>query len=181
MKKIFALILAIVMMASMSVVVFAEAPDDKAAGAVNGSTVLTYGVAQDYVVTIPPSTDFAGTDEAGYTATGDLKAEGVKIAKGETFTITVTSANAWTLVDTEGLNGAAISDPVGYDILIGGSSIKATDPETQAVLATATALTLGSTTTPGGNSKTVKLDFTTAGTGQEGTYVDTLTFTVAIA
>ena len=168
MKKIFALILAIVMMASMSVVVFAA---DKEAGAVEGSTVLTYGVDQAYEVVIPENQTFAGSDADGYTASGDVKATGVKIAKGEKFTITVASANSWTLVDTEGEDGAAISDPVSYDAKVDGSSIKTTGK----------VLELGDTTTPGGNSATKTITFTTAGTGQEGTYKDTLTFTVAIA
>ena len=168
MKKIIALVVAILMIASMSVVVFAVDKADESD--VSGSTVLTYGVDQAYEVTIPDSQDFAGTDDAGYTASGAVSATGVKIAKGEIFTVSVTSAHNWTLVDTEGENGAAISDPVAYDAKVDGASIKTTG----------TVLTLASTTTPGGNSGSKTIEFSTAGTGQEGTYVDTLTFAVAI-
>ena len=168
MKKIFALILAIVMIASMSVVVFAA---DKEAGAVDGSTTLTYGVDQAYEVVIPGDQTFSGDDTTGYTASGTVEASGVKIAKGEKFTITVTSANSWKLVDTEGAGQTAISDPVDYDAKIGGASIKTTGK----------VLELESTTTSGGNEGSATITFTTAGTGQEGTYKDTLTFTVAIA
>ena len=171
MKKIFALILAIVMIASMSVVVFAEDPTDKAAGPVGGSTTLTYGVCQAYEVVIPGDQVFAGDDENGYTATGTVEASGVKIAKGEKFTITVTSANSWKLVDTEGAGETAISDPVDYEAKVDGASIKTTGK----------VLELESTTEPAGNSGAKTITFTTAGTGQEGTYKDQLTFAVAIA
>lgn len=190
MKKIFALILAIVMMASMSVVVFAETytAETKVAGSLNasdmGGTVLTYGVTQAYTVTIPADQTFAldedETDASkAFKAEATVKAEGVKIAGNEFFVIKVASKNGWKLVDSN--KATSNSADVTYAAAVGARSMVLEAVE--GVIPAGTVLSLASTTNVAGAATPeggVTIDFTTAGTGQEGNYQDTLTFKVEI-
>ena len=183
MKKIFALILAIVMMASMSVVVFAEdavaptaAPDDST---VSGGTTLTYGVLQAYLVVIPESQTFVkatGEGATGYVASADVAASGVKVAANEYFKVSVTSANNWKMVDTNTYVKDGVtyrkSQPVSYEAtVVGGNNLK-TNSEVMSLTST--------TENADGSALTATINFTTAGSGQEGNYQDVLTFVVAI-
>jgi len=179
MKKIFALILAIAMMASMSVVVFAaeNATDVGMAntdsdGKLAGGTTLTYGVDQTYTITIPADQTFAKNGEAtgaqAFKATADIVASDVKIKGNQTLTVSITSANGWELVDTY-----EDSDDVVYTAHVGTGEALANNA---AVLE----VTIEDDTPVTGADKTSTLNFYTAGTAQVGNYQDQLTFTVAI-
>jgi len=88
MKKLFALILTVAMLATMSVTAFA-------ANTTGGSTEVSFNVDPTYTVTIPAKvelqkidTDGAITYENDYTITADA---GVRLLKGDTIVITVVS------------------------------------------------------------------------------------------
>ena len=187
MKKIFALILAIVMIASMSVVVFAK--DNSAAELVKGSdennkdmggTVLTYGVAQAYEVTIPADQKFEKngdvTGDKAFRAAATVSASGVKIAGNEKFVVAVASANNWELVDSNKIDGQAISQNVKYFAYVGEPT-----EESEALENNGAVINIGSTVEVAGNQDSKELVFYTKGTGQEGNYQDLLTFKVAIS
>lgn len=180
MKKIFALILAIAMIASMSVVVFAAtdgvAIQTDVAGTENnkvmGGTVLTYGVSQEYLVTIPADQTFVKngtvTGDKAFKAEATVSASGVKIAGNELFVVSIASDNGWNLVDTN-----EASSNVAYTAYLGEATTALTNGSA--------VISLESETAVDGNSGSGALNFYTAGTGQEGNYVDNLTFTVTIS
>lgn len=187
MKKIFALILAIVMIASMSVVAFAASESTKAdqkqtgtgdedAGLLPGGTVLSYGVDEAYEVLIPADQKFTKNDAAGgdvnkaFKATAEISVSGVKVAGNEKFVISIASANDFYLKDS-----FHASSDVQY-------TAYATVEDTTTQLSNNGAIfDVASTTDVAGGEGSAELNFYTKGTGQEGNYVDTLTFIVSMA
>ena len=98
MKKIFALILAIALMASLSVTAFA-------ANTTGGSTEVSFNVDPTYTVIIPATVELnkVGADDAvtyenDYTITAQA---GVRLKKGETIVVTVSSD--YEMTTTEGV------------------------------------------------------------------------------
>ena len=90
MKKLFALILTVAMLATMSVTAFA-------ANTTGGSTEVSFNVDPTYTITIPATvelqkidTDGAITYENDYTITAEA---GVRLKKGEYIEVTVTTDN----------------------------------------------------------------------------------------
>ena len=103
MKKLFALILAVVMIATMSVTAFA-AEIGPGANASQGSTEVSFNVDPTYTVTIPATveldkvdTDGVVTYENDYTLTAQA---GVRLKKGEYIEVTV--ASDFKMTTTEG-------------------------------------------------------------------------------
>lgn len=103
MKKLFALILAVVMIATMSVTAFA-AEIGPGANASQGSTEVSLNVDPTYTVTIPATveldkvdTDGVVTYENDYTLTAQA---GVRLKKGEYIEVTV--ASDFKMTTTEG-------------------------------------------------------------------------------
>lgn len=97
MKKIFALILAVVMLASMSVTAFA-------ANTEGGSTELSFNVDPTYTITIPATVELNKVEDNGtvtyendYTLTAQA---GVRLKKGEYIEVTV--ASDFKMTTTEG-------------------------------------------------------------------------------
>lgn len=97
MKKLFALILAIALMATMSVTAFA-------ANTTGGSTEVSFNVDPTYTVIIPATVELnkVGADDAvtyenDYTITAEA---GVRLKKGETIVVTVSSD--YEMTTTEG-------------------------------------------------------------------------------
>lgn len=119
MKKLLALILAITLMATMSVTAFAT---DVTTDGGTGDTLVSFSVSPAYTVTIPATVTLEKKDAEGvityendYTITAEA---GVRLNKGETIVVTVASdyvmetAQGATLPYTITLGGAALENNV---------------------------------------------------------------------
>ena len=111
MKKLFALLLAITMMATLSVTAFAAEYDttgDK------GMTV-TYSVAPAYTVTIPETVTIGaeGTEKT-------VSAEDVVVNKGQYVSVTLAADNNFTVKTTEGAELTYTITANGENIAAGG-------------------------------------------------------------
>lgn len=159
MKKFFAILLAIAMMATMSVTAFAATIEGN-----EGSVEVTYGVEDSYVVTIPASFTVGATEGT------EVSASDVVIGYGEQLTVSISSTNydtessKWYLVDT-----ANAENKLNYTIKVGDA-----DVVNNGVILTV----------PAGTAETVSASLATALVDQatvSGTYKDTITFTVTVA
>ena len=111
MKKLFALILAVVMIATMSVTAFA-------ANTTGGSTEVKFTVDPTYTVTIPATVELNKVEDNGtvtyendYTLTAQA---GVRLKKGEYIEVTV--ASDFEMTTTEGAT-------LAYTITAGGNDV----------------------------------------------------------
>ena len=111
MKKLFALILAVVMIATMSTTAFA-------ANTTSGSTEVSFNVDPTYTVTIPATVELQKVEDNGtvtyendYTLTAQA---GVRLKKGEYIEVTV--ASDFEMTTTEGAT-------LAYAITAGGASV----------------------------------------------------------
>ena len=153
MKKLFALLLAITMMATLSVTAFAADYDttgDK------GMTV-TYSVAPAYTVTIPETVTI-GADGTEKT----VSAEGVVVEKGQYVSVTLAENNNFTVKTTEGAELTYTVTANDKNIAAGGE-ILAVNP---ADSATGTA--------------NITFDIDESAIQYAGTYTGTATFTIAV-
>ena len=175
MKKIFALILAIVMMAAISVPVFADTDYKDSEDSVDftNTTKVTYGVDQTYTVTIPESIT---VDKVTLKGKAVITASEVYIPAGAYIKVSVTSkntptgqtdgvTNAWELKATAG----STADPVGYTVTEGESNVLARGD---------IFLTAASAATFEAVNKTLNIQVNK--TMQVAVYEDYLTFSVAI-
>ena len=117
MKKLFALILAVVMIATMSVTAFA-AEIGPGANASQGSTEVSFNVDPTYTVTIPATVELNKVEDNGvityendYTLTAQA---GVRLKKGEYIEVTVASDFKMTTQE-----GATLD----YAITAGGNTV----------------------------------------------------------
>lgn len=156
MKKLLTLVLAVMMLCSVSVTAFAaDLDEDNKVGTIT----VSYGVADGYVVTIPADVIVS---TAGVETT--LSASSVLIPDGKTLSVSVTSANSYKL--------ECAGSKIPYTVSIG---------ETKQTAATFTALSIASGITSG----SVKLTFKTtdadiAKATKSGNHTDTLTFTCGV-
>lgn len=151
MKKLFALILAIALMATLSVTAFAADYDttgDK------GMTV-TYSVNPGYTVTIPTDVTIDGNSTT-------ISAEGVVVEKGQYVSVTLAENNDFTVTSGE---GATLTYTVtkGDQPVAAGGEILAVNPKD------------GKTGTA-----TLTFDIDEAAIQYAGTYTGTATFTIAV-
>lgn len=156
MKKLLTLVLAVMMLCSVSVTAFAADLDE---GNNVGTMTVSYGVAEGYVVTIPADVTVS---TAGVETT--LSASSVLLPDGKTLTVSVASTNNFNL--------KYAGSQIPYTVSVG--EIKQTS-------ATFTALSITSGTT----SDSVKLTFKTtdadiAKATKSGNHTDTLTFTCGV-
>ena len=107
MKKLFALILAIALMATMSITAFA-------ANTTGGSTEVSFNVAPTYTVTIPATVTLEKKDVQGvityendYTLTAEA---GLRLKKGEYIEVTVATDNEMTTAEGATLAYAITKD-----------------------------------------------------------------------
>lgn len=156
MKKLLTLVLAVMMLCSVSVTAFAADLDE---GNNVGTMTVSYGVAEGYVVTIPADVTVS---TAGVETT--LSASSVLLPDGKTLTVSVASTNNFNL--------EYAGSQIPYTVSVG---------ETKQTSATFTALSITSGTTSG----SVKLTFKTtdadiAKATKSGNHTDTLTFTCGV-
>lgn len=187
MKKIIALVVAIIMMAAIAVPAFAAdetftfGPNDAETGTYD--TTVEFGVTGGYTVTIPQKIVF----DSNRQGTATITASSVVIAGNEQLHVTVysenygtTDAGKWVMEEETGK-----STPVDYTITMPGATQEA--PAVDVVSDSTVIVEVTSTdalTTPGdvtsGYTDSVTLSLATAGTSQVGKYLDTLTFSAAV-
>ena len=179
MKKIIALVVAVLMMAAIAVPTFAAW--DTEANVKGNVTEVTFGVNEGYVISIPTAVDF-GTNLSTSTT---ITASKVVIAGGTTLKVTVVSTQYDNKDDADDSNDTWIlddrtgsSDDVPYMITV---------DENNVVSGKTVVLSVGSaavfdpvTGAPIGNSGSATITFTTKGTSQVGIYNDTLTFSAVV-
>ena len=191
MKKILAITLAVLMLLALAVPAFAaeqeqvftEGTDAEGSDVLpqEGDIKVTYGVAQSYIVTIPVDVGFA-EDEQGAIEDIDrtLSVTDVKIKGNEQITVAIDSLYDYKLVDTnqKSVDVTYTVSPKSYT----GDVVETTTGT--AIVDEAVVLTVnrpvGNDGTDDATDGTVVLTFHTAGTSQQGNYVDVLTFTVDI-
>ena len=154
MKKLFALILAVCLLATMSVTAFA-------ANTTGGSTQVSFNVDPTYTVTIPATVELNKVEDNGvvtyendYTLTASA---GVRLKKGEYIEVTV--ASDFEMTTTEGAT-------LAYSITAGGNTVA-----TGGVVAT-----FGTDK----NAQSTTIHIAANDPDYAGEYKDTVTFTVAV-
>ena len=155
MKKLFALILAIALMATLSVTAFAADYDTTGDKGMD----VTYSVNPGYTVTIPETVTIPATVALGETAT--IKAENVVVPKGKQVEVALTNANSFTVATPQGAElGYTVKN--GETIVNEGDTVLTVNPE-------------------GGKTGETTLTFTTPETVKfAGDYTGTVTFTIAV-
>ena len=178
MKKIIALVVAIVMMAAIAVPAFAAGSYESGTGESKNQTKVTYGVNELYVVVVPALIEMVqgqGTNAATSTSKVSIQA-GYKIAAGSSIFVSVASSNydnGWYMDNTK---SADKLDSLPYTITAAS--------ETEKVVLTATVAN-GTDFMEAKSGVTaplteVSITFATNGTDQAGSYEDLLTFTAAV-
>ncbi len=94
MKKLFALLLAIMMMLSLSVTAFAAEIDQDTADPKEGSIAVSYKVVPTYTVTIPATVTLGETAK--------IEVENVVVEKGKQVEVALTNANDFKVATPEG-------------------------------------------------------------------------------
>ena len=153
MKKLFALLLAITMMATLSVTAFAADYDTTGDKGMN----VTYSVNPGYTVTIPPTVTI---DEDG--ATAEISAADVVVNKGQYVSVTLAAENNFTVSTAEGAT-------LTYTVTANGENVAAGDE----LLAVNPADSAAGTAT-------VTFDIDESAIKYAGTYTGTATFTIAV-
>lgn len=153
MKKLFALLLAITMMATLSVTAFAADYDTAGDKGMN----VTYSVAPTYTVTIPETVTIGanGTEKT-------VSAEGVVVNKGQYVSVTLAAENNFTVKTAEGAELTYTVTKGGQSVAAGGE-ILAVNPASAA-----------------GGSANITFAINEADVKYAGTYTGTATFTVAV-
>lgn len=182
MKKIIALMLAILMMAAMAVPAFAEqvvAGSDATAESLqlSGGTVITYGTSQQYTVTIPVAIDLNSGAGQGNVTISDYslaadKELTISINSSMVENYTVKNDNKWYLFENGTNTGAT---DVEYFVKVEGAGAEGAD------LDIARGGDIMSANTANGNADVaVTLLFSTEGTSQVASFTDTVSFLATI-
>ena len=163
MKKLLTCVLALVMVLSLSVTVFAaDTSIDQGSTSKTGSTSVTYTVNPTYTVTIPANVTLGNSV--------NVKASGVKVAKGSQVVVTLTgtseSDNAFKVNTAEGAM-------LGYTVKNGETAVNVNDT----VLTVNPDSAADGSGASGSTSLAVALNDTIQ---YAGTYTGTVTFTVSV-
>ena len=172
MKKIIALVVAIVMMAAMAVPAFAAFQNDVT------TTVVTYGVDQTYVVVVPSAVGISRTadTDGDFVGTGTLQIlEGYKIPAGQSIKVSMASNRAEEDGDVETTWYLNNADADGDDLVY---TVHKTSKAGDEILRGGIALTAASSTEA--NLASVALYFVTEGTDLANEFSDTITFSAIV-
>lgn len=153
MKKLFALLLAITMMATLSVTAFAAEYDTEGDKGMN----VTYSVAPTYTVTIPPTVTI-GT--SGTSA--EISAADVVVEKGQYVSVTLAADNNFTVKTAEGAELTYTVTKGGQSVAAGGEILAVNPADGKA------------------DTATITFDIDETAIQYAGTYTGTATFTVAV-
>ena len=153
MKKLFALLLAIAMMATLSVTAFAAEYDTTG----NKGMDVTYSVEPGYTVTIPPTVTIVTSGTSA-----EISAADVVVEKGQYVSVTLAADNNFTVTSGEGATLTYTVTANDKDIAAGGE-ILAVNPAD------------GKTGTA-----TITFDIDESAIQYAGTYIGTATFTIAV-
>ena len=156
MKKLFALILTVAMLVTMSVTAFAATVDQGSTDP-NGSMDVTYSVAPGYTVTIPPTVTI-GT--SGTSA--EISAADVVVEKGQYVSVTLAENNDFTVKTAEGAELTYTVTANGENLAAGGEilAVNPTDGKT--------------------GTATITFDIDESAIQYAGTYTGSATFTIAV-
>ena len=151
MKKLFALLLAITMMATLSVTAFAADYDTAGDKGMN----VTYSVAPAYTVTIPTDVTIDGN-------AATISAEDVVVEKGKYVSVSLAADNDFTVATAEGAELTYTVTANGANVAAGGEilAVNPTDGKT--------------------GSATVTFAIDESAIKYAGTYTGTATFTIAV-
>lgn len=186
MKKIIALVVALVMMAAIAVPAFAAETTLTGNSATAGGTKLIYGTSQSYTVTIPPQIELAaGTNSEAQTVSisnyklATNKRVSISIDSANVDYYTVVDGNAWYLVEAsaeyEPIEKASKkAADVPYTVFNGGTA------EGNKVLRGATIVYADSTASLTPPAQTTTLVFHTVGTSEVAYFTDTVSFTATV-
>ena len=151
MKKLFALLLAITMMATLSVTAFAADYDTTG----DKEMTVTYSVAPAYTVTIPTDVTIDGNSTT-------ISAEDVVVNKGQYVSVTLAADNNFTVKTTEGAELTYTVTANGENVAAGGEilAVNPADGKTGAA--------------------TITFDIDESTIQYAGTYTGSATFTIAV-
>ena len=153
MKKLFALLLAITMMATLSVTAFAADYDTAGDKGMN----VTYSVAPAYTVTIPETVTI-GADGTEKT----VSAEDVVVNKGQYVSVTLAADNNFTVKTAEGAELAYTVTANGEAVAAGGEILAVNPADGKA------------------GTATITFDIDETAIQYAGTYTGSATFTLAV-
>ena len=152
MKKLFVLIMAVAMLATMPVAVFAEGGATETG---DKETTVIYSVAPTYVVTIPTSITIDGEADT-------ISAENVVVEKGQYVSVALAEENDFTVTTAEGAELTYTVTKDGENIAAGGE-ILAVNP-----------------TDGKDGSADITFDIDESDIVYAGTYTGTATFTISV-
>ena len=179
MKKIIAIVLAIVMMAAISVPAFAAEQVSTFEKGETGSMTVSYGIDESYTIGIPADIDFRTQDTF---TNQEVTASDVIIAAGKTLTVSVTSTYTWKM-NPDVASNTAVPYKVTYKLNDDQEATLTTIDGAAQETPSATAVVLTAQPAEGLEDPvdvTTTMTFTCDGTSQAGSFSDTLTFTVAV-
>ncbi len=196
MKRIIALLTALVLLFALAIPGFAAEGDIEYTSVENAgsvSTTLIYGVSQSYMIKIPGNIVFTPNEGApGLGAVATVEAMDVIIAGDETLNIAINSSYEtssgtghdvtyqWWMKDTkmkvDGVTPASV--PVRYTATIPEGAGHASLYNGKKILTVDASV--GDAGTESTASGSVVITFSTAGTAQDGAYQDILTFHVSV-
>ena len=153
MKKLFALLLAITMMATLSVTAFAADYDTTG----DKGMTITYSVEPGYTVTIPPTVTI-GT--SGTSA--EISAADVVVEKGQYVSVTLAENNDFTVKTAEGAELAYTVTANGENIAAGGEILAVNPKDGKS------------------GTATITFDIDESAIQYAGTYTGTITFIIAV-
>lgn len=161
MKKLLTIMLALVMVLSLSVAAF-SAGITQDSNTKTADTSVTFNVDPTYTVTVPATVTLAKAADGSYKQDATITATDVRLLEDQT--ITVTLASDFKLIT----DAAGATYELDYKVTVGDSSTAIATGDTVATFTTDT------------NSQSSTLHFAAENPTYAGEYSDTVTFTISV-